>query len=133
MLVLTRKLDEKIRIGENITITLLRVQGNTVRLGIEAPRDIRVIRGELEAIENVLEEESDCETLEDDIPMREREEAFAHPVVKPRSGASRREQSCVNRINNIPTPQVFTTRAAPSDRKPRRPGAPLAAFLSTQA
>lgn len=47
MLVLTRKLQEQIRIGENITITILRVKGNTVRVGIEAPRQIRVLRGEL--------------------------------------------------------------------------------------
>ena len=47
MLVLTRKLKESIRIGDNITITVLRVKGNTVRIGIEAPRDVRVVRGEL--------------------------------------------------------------------------------------
>ena len=48
MLVLTRKLNEQILIGDDIKITLLRVRGNTVRLGIEAPRDRRIIRGELE-------------------------------------------------------------------------------------
>ena len=37
MLVLTRKYQEKIRIGENITITVLRMKGKAVRLGIEAP------------------------------------------------------------------------------------------------
>jgi carbon storage regulator CsrA len=47
MLVLTRKYQEKIRIGENITITILRMKGKAVRLGIEAPPDISVIRGEL--------------------------------------------------------------------------------------
>ncbi len=47
MLVLTRKRQEQIRIGENITLTILRIKGNTVRVGIEAPRDVRVIRGEL--------------------------------------------------------------------------------------
>ena len=47
MLVLTRKLQEQIRIGNNITVTILRVKGNSVRVGIEAPRDVRVIRGEL--------------------------------------------------------------------------------------
>lgn len=47
MLVLTRKLQEQIRIGDNITLTILRVKGNTVRVGIEAPRNVRVIRGEL--------------------------------------------------------------------------------------
>ena len=47
MLVLTRKLHEQIRIGENITITILRIKGSGVRVGIEAPREVRVVRGEL--------------------------------------------------------------------------------------
>ena len=47
MLVLTRKLQEKIRIGDQVTITVLRTKGKTVRLGIEAPADVPVIRGEL--------------------------------------------------------------------------------------
>jgi carbon storage regulator CsrA len=47
MLVLTRKHQEKIRIGENIVITVLKTKGKTVRLGIEAPSEVPVIRGEL--------------------------------------------------------------------------------------
>jgi len=47
MLVLTRKLQEKIRIGDQVTITVLRMKGKAVRLGIEAPLDVPVIRGEL--------------------------------------------------------------------------------------
>jgi carbon storage regulator CsrA len=47
MLVLTRKLNEQIVIGSDITLTVVRVHGNTVRLGIEAPRHVRVLRGEL--------------------------------------------------------------------------------------
>ena len=47
MLVLTRKSGEKIRISENIIITVLRIQGNSIRLGIEAPRDISIVREEL--------------------------------------------------------------------------------------
>jgi len=49
MLVLTRKLQERIHIGENITITVVRIQGNTVRVGIEAAGDVRVVRGEVVA------------------------------------------------------------------------------------
>ena len=41
MLVLTRKYQEKIRIGDNITITVLRMKGKAVRLGIEAPTECR--------------------------------------------------------------------------------------------
>jgi carbon storage regulator CsrA len=47
MLVLTRKLQEKIHIGDNVTITVVRIKGNTVRVGIEAPEGVRVIRGEV--------------------------------------------------------------------------------------
>jgi carbon storage regulator CsrA len=47
MLVLTRKYQEKIRIGNDITITVLRTKGKAVRLGIEAPAEVPVIRGEL--------------------------------------------------------------------------------------
>lgn len=47
MLVLTRKQSEKIRIGNNITITVIRMKGKSVRLGIEAPNSISVLRGEL--------------------------------------------------------------------------------------
>jgi len=47
MLVLTRKQNEKIRIGDNITITVVRMKGKAVRLGIEAPKNVNVLRGEL--------------------------------------------------------------------------------------
>lgn len=47
MLVLSRKKNESIVIGENIKIEVLKVSGNTVRIGIQAPRDIKVLRGEL--------------------------------------------------------------------------------------
>ena len=47
MLVLTRKHQERIQIGSSITITIVRIQGNAVRVGIEAPRDVRVVRGEV--------------------------------------------------------------------------------------
>ena len=47
MLVLTRKRSEKIRIGDDVTITILRINANHVRIGIEAPPEVRVVRGEL--------------------------------------------------------------------------------------
>ena len=47
MLVLTRKSQDSIRIGDNITVTVLRIKGNTVRIGIEAPDSVRIVRGEL--------------------------------------------------------------------------------------
>lgn len=48
MLVLTRKPREEIRIGNGVTITILRVKGQQVRVGIEAPNDVRIVRGELD-------------------------------------------------------------------------------------
>ena len=47
MLVLTRKLGERIVIGKHITVTVLEVQGNRIRLGIEAPKEIPIKREEL--------------------------------------------------------------------------------------
>ena len=47
MLVLSRKLGEKITIGPNIVITIVDVDRGRVRIGIEAPRDITVYRAEL--------------------------------------------------------------------------------------
>jgi len=50
MLVLSRKQGEQIRIGDNIVITVQRLSGNRVSLGIEAPADCKIMRGELEAV-----------------------------------------------------------------------------------
>ena len=47
MLVLTRKLGENIRIGDNVKITVLEVRGTQVKLGIEAPPDVIVHREEI--------------------------------------------------------------------------------------
>jgi len=47
MLVLSRKTNEKIYIGDDIVITLVAVQGNKVRIGIEAPGDVAILRAEL--------------------------------------------------------------------------------------
>jgi carbon storage regulator len=49
MLVLARKSKETIQIGDQITISILRIKGNSVRVGIEAPGNVRVIRGEIAA------------------------------------------------------------------------------------
>jgi carbon storage regulator len=47
MLVLTRKLMEKLFIGDDICVTVVRLEGGQVRLGIEAPREVSVVRAEL--------------------------------------------------------------------------------------
>jgi carbon storage regulator len=47
MLVLSRKESERIRLGDSIVVTIVRVSGDKVRLGIEAPPDVLVLRDEL--------------------------------------------------------------------------------------
>lgn len=48
MLVLSRREHERIKLGDSIVITVVRLAGDRVRLGIEAPSDVVVLRGELE-------------------------------------------------------------------------------------
>ena len=47
MLVVSRKVGERIRIGDEIAVTIVRLTGGGVRIGIEAPRKIPVVREEL--------------------------------------------------------------------------------------
>jgi len=47
MLVLTRKAGESILIGDNITLTITKIEGNQVRIGISAPKDVRIDREEV--------------------------------------------------------------------------------------
>ena len=47
MLILTRRVDESLVIGDNVTVTILGVKGNQVRIGVDAPRDVTVHREEL--------------------------------------------------------------------------------------
>ena len=47
MLVLSRKKNESIVISDNVRIEILKVSGNTVRIGVQAPRDVKILRGEL--------------------------------------------------------------------------------------
>jgi carbon storage regulator len=54
VLILSRRIGEKLIIGENVTVTILAVKGNQVRIGIDAPRDVRVDREEIH--QRILEE-----------------------------------------------------------------------------
>ena len=62
MLVLSRKTGQDLRIGDDIRITVVRVHGNRVVLGIDAPETVRVLRGELS-----FDPE---ETLDDSDPLK---------------------------------------------------------------
>jgi carbon storage regulator CsrA len=104
MLVLTRKLDEAIQIGDDIKITVLRVKGNTVRIGIEAPKSVRVIRDE-------LERESVQETAAAGI-----EAAAARPAHKPTNriaAIGRESENVVTTVVDSPEP----TQARPTETR----------------
>jgi len=47
MLVLSRKIDEKILIGEDIELMIVEIRGDTVKVGIKAPKDVVIFRNEL--------------------------------------------------------------------------------------
>jgi carbon storage regulator CsrA len=52
MLVLSRKLGEKVLISNGITVTVLAMEGNRVRIGIDAPDRVRILRGKLACWQN---------------------------------------------------------------------------------
>jgi carbon storage regulator len=56
MLVLSRRESERLKLGDSIVLTIVRVSGDKVRLGIEAPADLLVLRDELERFEPIAED-----------------------------------------------------------------------------
>ena len=47
MLILSRKTDQSIKIGEDITITIIEIRGDQVKIGVEAPKNVKVFRQEV--------------------------------------------------------------------------------------
>lgn len=64
MLVLSRKTGDTIKIADNIEIKILEVKGDTVRVGIEAPKSVDIVRGEL--IQSIKETNTESLTLDID-------------------------------------------------------------------
>ena len=67
MLVLSRKVGEQIQIGDEITVTVVRIAGGSVRLGIEAPKTTPVAREELQ--ESLQQEEVDLQIPNSQFPV----------------------------------------------------------------
>lgn len=113
MLVLTRKIQEKIQIGENITVTILRVKGRMVGVGIEAPRDVRVMRAEVlaeakaavaEAVGVVTEEQKESVEVSESKHEETAKQSPAAPVAKPEIAEPMMKVEAVglNRVAKIP-------------------------------
>ena len=132
MLVLSRKVGQQLVIGDNIRITINRVGGSRVTLGIEAPDDVRVVRGELEAVIKAFED------AEVDASSDTAAEAQAEPVaqqphkrgtgVKNSDKAAARRMSLADRVASRVRPTApqseraadFPGKTAGSDRSSGR-------------
>lgn len=67
MLVLSRQVDESIIINDNIVVTVLAIEGDRIKIGIKAPRDIPILRQELwQAINEQEQVATDLATRDDD-------------------------------------------------------------------
>ena len=60
MLILTRKVNESLIVGDRVTVTVVGVKGNQVRIGIDAPKDVEVHREEI--YERLQQERADQNT-----------------------------------------------------------------------
>ncbi|MCL4431056.1 MAG: carbon storage regulator CsrA [Epsilonproteobacteria bacterium] len=74
MLILSRKLDESILIGDSITLKVISIDKGSVKLGIEAPSNIRVLRSEL--INAVKDSNQAASTQQDDSLLRQLAQKF---------------------------------------------------------
>jgi len=125
MLVLTRKPDEQIRIGDDIVITIVRVKGNTIRVGIEAPKGVRVIRGELEGKPKNIEQTGESA----EIRLSELNRTESNQEKPAAAGTGRRDQS--RRVNVTPVRserRINVERTVENDRLPQNSG-PLGSFV----
>ncbi len=62
MLVLSRKSGQRIQIGDDITVEIRRIAGNRVTIALEAPKSVRILRGELDDVAHEFEVDNDSES-----------------------------------------------------------------------
>lgn len=81
MLILTRRMGERLLIGDEIKISVLGKKGKQIRIGIEAPREVQVYRQE---IYDRIKQRNACDAIADDVPAKEAvvEEAAVVGTVK---------------------------------------------------
>lgn len=131
MLVLTRKPNQQLKIGSDIVITVVKVRGNTIRLGIEAPRDVRVVRSELDAKPqaDVTAEPHADSSIEAAAPPANDDQAPATPTAS--VDQLSKNPLLKSQSPKAQAPQERTPHAQPSKNRPqgtKRP--PLKPFVS---
>ena len=83
MLVLSRKQNEKIRIGSDIVITILGVSENQVKIGIEAPNDVKILREEI--FENIKKHTVEASIMSKEIKSADLSKLSINKLNKPKS------------------------------------------------
>ena len=80
MLVLSRREGEQVKIGDGVTITVVRLGGDKVRIGIEAPSDVLILRGELEQREKIIHNDTiDAGVIHSFVPLPNTGSPFGMP------------------------------------------------------
>ncbi len=102
MLVLSRKLGERIYVGDNIVFEVRRISGNRVTLAIDAPKSIRILRGELKEAVSAFQ------------PMTSEQQATVRHAIGPEASA---QQTLVSQITPVEHVETFivTNQSTDSD------------------
>jgi carbon storage regulator CsrA len=123
MLVLTRKAKQQVQIGPDVTITILQIKGQAVRVGIEAPKDVCVLRTE---VANRMDHESNQRTVqaarekfrrENEISLGATDEDTSGRGATPAKVSSRCRAS---RVEVAPVNSPYQSTSPASHLRPRR-------------